>query len=216
MITTRTARISPSTIASGVPSCGVNGCRRHHPSVPPNCARYTTLATRDPRQPEGRSRSASTSRICGDDGLQRPWHQQRERSNRRLRSRPRWEEQVNGSRCDRLGVAEKPALPARLVLAACQTIGVGRSTHEWTSVAPAALFAGSEFVLATCRDLISDETDLDATVELCRTVYSSKYSVAAVNSLQRSHLADSGSAPSHPSLFYSAIIGRGEYDPGQG
>jgi hypothetical protein len=112
--------------------------------------------------------------------------------------------------------AEEPALPARLVLAACQTMGVGRSTHEWTSVAPAALSAGAEFVLATCRDLISDETNLDATVELCRTIYSSEHPVAAVNRLQRSHLADSGSVPSHPSLFYSAVIGRGEYDSAQG
>ncbi len=113
---------------------------------------------------------------------------------------------------DRASDAEKPALPARVLLAACQTIGVGRGTHEWTSVAPAALFAGAEFVLATCRDLISDEANLDATVELCGTVYSRERLVAAVNSLQRSHLADSGSVPSHPSLFYSAVVGRGESD----
>jgi hypothetical protein len=116
---------------------------------------------------------------------------------------------------DRASDAEKPALPARVVLAACQTLGVGRGTHEWTSVAPAALFAGAEFVLATCRDLISDGANLDATVELCGTVCSSERPVAAVNSLQRSHLADSGPAPSHPSLFYSAIVGRGECDSGQ-
>jgi hypothetical protein len=111
--------------------------------------------------------------------------------------------------------AEEPVLPARVVLAACQTIGVSRSTHEWTSVAPAALFAGAEFVLATCRDLISDEANLDATVELCGTVCSSEHPVAAVNSLQRSHLPDTGSAPSHSSLSYSPVVGRGEGDSRQ-
>ena len=111
---------------------------------------------------------------------------------------------------DRASNAEKPALPARVVLAACQTIGVARDTHEWTSVAPAALFAGAEVVLATCRDLASDAPNLDATVELCGTVCRSEDPVAAVNSLQRTHLPDNGSVPSHPSLFYSAVIGRGE------
>ena len=117
---------------------------------------------------------------------------------------------------DRASNAEKPALPARVVLAACQTIGVARDTHEWTSVAPAALFAGAEVVLATCRDLASDAPNLDATVELCGTVCRSEHPVAAVNSLQRTHLPDNGSVPSHPSLFYSAVIGRGECDSGQG
>ncbi len=116
---------------------------------------------------------------------------------------------------DRASDAETPGLPARVVLAACQTIGVGRDTNEWTSVAPAALFAGAEFVLATCRDLISDEANLDATVELCGTVYRSERPVADVNSLQRSHLTDNRPVPSHPSLFYSAVVGRGEYDSGQ-
>jgi hypothetical protein len=116
---------------------------------------------------------------------------------------------------DRAADAEKPTLPARVVLAACQTIGVGQDTHEWTSVAPAALFAGAEFVLATCRDLNSDQVNLDATVELCSIAYSSERPVAAVNALQRSHLLDSEPVPSHPSLFYSAIVGQSEYDSGK-
>lgn len=111
---------------------------------------------------------------------------------------------------DRASNAEKPALPARVVLAACRTIGVARDTHEWTSVAPAALFAGAEVVLATSRDLASDAPNLDATVELCATICRSDHPVAAVNSLQRTHLPENGSVPSHPSLFYSAVIGRGE------
>jgi hypothetical protein len=116
---------------------------------------------------------------------------------------------------DRASNTEKPALPARVVLAACQTIGIARETHEWTSVAPAALFAGAEVVLATCRDLVSDAPNLDATVEICSTICRSEYPVAAVNSLQRTHLPDNGSVPSHPSLLYSAVIGRNECDPGQ-
>ena len=116
---------------------------------------------------------------------------------------------------DRASNAEKPALPTRVILAACQTIGVARGTHEWTSVAPAALFAGAEFVLATCRDLDSDALNLDATFEICGTVCRSEHLVAAVNSLQRTHLPDNRPAPFHPSLFYSTVIGRGESDSGQ-
>jgi hypothetical protein len=106
--------------------------------------------------------------------------------------------------------AEKPILPSRVVLAACQTIGAGRNTHEWTSVAPAALFAGAEIVFATCTDLISDETYLESTVELCSLACSSEYPVAALNALQRSHLFNGRDVPPHPSLLYSAVVGRGE------
>ena len=49
--------------------------------------------------------------------------------------------------------SKAPVLPARVILAACQTMGVSRRTHEWTSVAPAALLAGAEIVVATSRDL---------------------------------------------------------------
>ena len=107
--------------------------------------------------------------------------------------------------------AEEPMIPARVLLAACKSIGVRQNTNEWTSIAPAALFAGAEIVLATCQDLTSDDINLHTTAELCRILCSSTHPVADFNSLQRSHLTDAQPLPSHPSLFYSAIVGRGEY-----
>ena len=107
------------------------------------------------------------------------------------------------------GDAEGPTFPARVILAACQTIGVGQSTNEWTSIAPVALFAGAEVVLATCWDLVCDEVNLEATVELCDVIRSSADPVAALGGVQRSHLADDGSGRLHPSLLYSAVVGQG-------
>ena len=107
--------------------------------------------------------------------------------------------------------AEEPMIPARVLLAACKTIGVTQNTNEWTSIAPAALFAGAEIVLATCQNLTSDNINLRATAQLCRILCSSGDPVADFNSLQRNHLADAKGLPPHPSLFYSAIVGRGKY-----
>jgi hypothetical protein len=106
--------------------------------------------------------------------------------------------------------AEEPMIPARVLLAACKTIGVRQTTNEWTSIAPAALFAGAEIVLATCQDLTSDDVNLHATAELCDILYSSACPIADFNNLQRSHLADIRPLQRHPSLSYSAIVGYGE------
>jgi hypothetical protein len=107
--------------------------------------------------------------------------------------------------------SKAPVLPARVILAACQTIGVSRRTHEWTSVAPAALLAGAEIVVATCRDLVSDDTNLRATAELCTALCASEHPVSELNRLQRNKLTEQEQAPAHPALSYTAVIGKGEY-----
>jgi hypothetical protein len=102
-------------------------------------------------------------------------------------------------------------LPARVILAACQTMGVSTRTHEWTSVAPAALLAGPEIVVVTCQNLVSDETNLRATAELCTALSATINPVSALNHLQRSKLNEKEQTPTHPALSYSALTGNGEY-----
>jgi hypothetical protein len=107
--------------------------------------------------------------------------------------------------------SKAPVLPARVILAACQTIGVSRRTYEWTSVPPAALLAGAEIVVVTCRDLISDRANLNATVELCAALCTSTHPVAALNHLQRRKLSEGGQVPVHPAFSYIVLIGMGEH-----
>jgi hypothetical protein len=95
------------------------------------------------------------------------------------------------------------SIPARVLLAGCQTLDFGPGTHEWISIAPAALLAGAELVLATCADLVSDEETLHTSARMCEILSSSDSPVAEVNQAQR----DLRGRPS-PLLLYSPVVGR--------
>ncbi len=94
------------------------------------------------------------------------------------------------------------SIPARVLLAGCQTLDFGPGTHEWISIAPAALLAGAELVLATCADLVSDEATLHANARVCEILAVSDSPVADLNRAQR----DLAGRP-NPLLLYSAVVG---------